>query len=134
MKTSAFVLLSLIVLGLNTPVAQAADRVRAGQWETTLAMKSGPPTTIKTCMTATEAGYLNGGSAALRKYLEKSTAEKTNGRCALKDLKVNGNEITATTVCGKTTTAVTTSYHGDRYASSSTGGVTIKGKRLGACP
>lgn len=130
----AVTLLSFAILAPGAAMAGAAERVKAGQWETTLKLKSGEPVLTKNCVTAGEARFMNGDLATLRKYLEESTAANTQGRCAVKRVELNDNRVIVTMVCGKTETVGTTTYHGDRYESSSSGGVTIVGKRLGDCP
>lgn len=133
MKISA-PLLAFMIVALTPASGHAADRVHAGQWETTITVKSGSPVTAKTCITAEEASVMNGDTKTLRKYLEESTAKNTGGRCAIKDLEVSGNKITVTMACGKSETVSATTYHGDTWESSTTAGAKVKGRRLGACP
>ena len=128
-KTFAVLLLSCATLVGN---AAAADRVQAGEWETKTTI-AGKPSVTKHCITAAEARLMNGDEATLRKYVEQSTAEKTKGRCTVKSVVVTGNRTVVTIACGKTQVVGTTTYHGDHYESTS-GGVTLVGKRLGACP
>ena len=114
--------------------AVAADRVRAGQWETKLTSGSAKPIVTKHCITADEARSMNGDLPTLRKYLQESTAKNTKGRCAVKNVEVDATRTIVTIACGKTEVVGTTTYHGDHYESSSSNGTTIVGKRLGACP
>lgn len=133
MKTfTAALLLVLCTFGVKT--AAAADRVQAGQWETTVTVGSGKPMISKYCITPSEAKFMNGDVAALKKYVEQSTAEKTRGRCAVKEVKLDGNRTIVTIVCGRTEVTATTAYHGDHYESTSSAGSTITGKRIGNCP
>lgn len=113
--------------------AFAADRVKAGRWETTLTMGSATPMRTEYCVTAAEAGKMNGDAATLRKYLQESTAEKTNGRCALRDVKIKGKQTIVTIACGRTEVVGTTTYHGDRYEATNSDGSRVAGKRVGDC-
>jgi NADPH-dependent 2,4-dienoyl-CoA reductase/sulfur reductase-like enzyme len=114
--------------------AVAADRVQAGLWETTMTIGTAKPVVTKACITAREAQLMNGDVATLRKYLEESTATKTRGRCAVKNVTVTGNQTIATIACGKIEVTGTTTYHGDHYESSSSNGSKLVGRRIGACP
>lgn len=126
-----YLLAAVLLIGATSAVA--AERVRAGEWQTTLKSGTGKPLVTKYCVTAREATAMNGNLAVLRKYLEESTAEKTNGRCAVKKVALNGNRTVVTMVCGKTEVVGTTTYFGDRYESTSSSGTTVVGKRLGKC-
>lgn len=112
----------------------AADRVQAGQWETTLIMDSGKPMVTKYCIGVAEAKAMNGDEARLRKYLEESTAANTKGRCSLKSVKLESDTMTVALVCGRTELASTTTYFGNRYESKSSDGTTVAGRRVGDCP
>lgn len=129
MKTFAVILFSFATVDL-----QAADRVQAGQWETTVAMGAGRPMVTKYCISAAEAKAMNGDEAGLRKYLEQSIVENTKGRCWLKSVKLEDDTTTVTLVCGRTELVSITSYFGDRYESVSSDGTTVAGKRIGDCP
>jgi hypothetical protein len=131
-RMSAVVLFSLATL-LAASNAGAADRVKAGWWETTLTM-AGKPTVTKYCITDSDARLMNGDLATLRKYLVDSTAEKTRGRCTVKNVELKGNRTIATIACGKSEVTSTTTYYGDRYESTSSNGTTLAGKRIGTCP
>ncbi|MEO8217397.1 MAG: DUF3617 family protein [Acidobacteriota bacterium] len=125
---SAAASLMLMAGGLH-----AADRVQAGMWETTTIRSTGSTTRINGCLTAEDAAFINGDEEGLRKHVTESTARNTKGRCAVKDVKVKDNQVTVTTACGKIENVVTSTYHGDTYEVSA-GAVTMKGRRLGACP
>jgi hypothetical protein len=129
-RMSAVVLFSCATLSVA-----AADRLKAGEWETTLTMGAGKPTVTKYCVTDADARLMNGDLAALRKYLDDSTAKNTRGRCIVKSLELRDNRTTiAKLTCGKTEVVNTTTYYGDRYSSTSSNGLTLAGKRVGACP
>jgi len=127
-----FAFVALLFIAVNVA---AADRVQAGEWETTMTMPGvAKPAVTKHCITAAEAALMNGDLATLRKYLEESTAKNTRGRCSVKSVAIDGNRTIATIACGKTEVVGTTTYHGDRYESTSSNGTKLVGKRLGACP
>jgi hypothetical protein len=126
-------LFSAATLFFFSPVAGAADRVHAGQWQTELTLGSGKPMRTEYCINAADAKSMNGDLATLRKYLEKSTAEATKGKCAVKKVAIDGNRTIVSIACGKTEVVGTTTYHGDRYESSSSDGSTVTGKRIGDC-
>jgi NADPH-dependent 2,4-dienoyl-CoA reductase/sulfur reductase-like enzyme len=134
-KISAMVLFAFALVFLAAPTAGAADRVHAGQWETTMTIPGVAKAAVtKHCTTAAEAALMNGDLPTLRKYVEQSTAKNTKGRCSVKSVAIDGNRTIVTIACGKTEVVGTTTYHGDRYESSSSNGTKIVGKRVGACP
>ncbi len=121
------------VLILMASSALAAERVRAGQWETVLTTKQGSATTTAACLTAAEAAFVNGDAAGLRKHLEESMVKNTRGRCTVKDVKVTELTVIVLTACGSNEMTATTTYHGDGYETLTTSGTKITGRRLGAC-
>jgi len=122
-------LLICIVALLGVP-AEGADRVRAGQWETTLIM-SGRTVTRSTCLMPSDAAAINGDAASIRAYVERVSAP---AGCKVTDLKVNSNQVTVTTVCAAGTPNVgTTTYHGDSWETVNTNGATAQSKWVGAC-
>ena len=126
----------LILAGLSTLNAQV--RVRPGMWENTVT-SNGKAVTHSSCLTTEAAAVSNGPAGELRAAFEKSIAKTS---CSLKDFKIEGNSITDTMVCGKTTYVNTRVYHGgdstETTATRTEGGVakvsTIKSKRTGDCP
>jgi hypothetical protein len=133
-KLIAVTLLSLSAFLLSAANAVAANRVQAGQWQTTMTINGGQPMITKHCITPAEAALMNGDVAALRKYVTDSTAKNTKGRCTVKSVELKDNRTTVTIACGKTEVSSTTTYQGDHYQSSSSNGTKLTGKRLGACP
>ena len=129
-RTFAVTLFSL----LFAAAAAAADRVQAGQWETTMILDTGKPMVTKYCITPGEARSMSGDEATLRRYLTESTATSTRGRCALKSVTLKDDQTTVAIVCGATEVVTTTTYAGDRYRSSSSDGAKVEGKRVGSCP
>lgn len=124
----------LLALLFSTANAAAADRVRAGQWETTMTLSSGKPMVTKYCITPREARSMSGDEATLRQYLTESTAANTKGRCALKGVTLKDDQTIVTIACGSTEVVTSTTYAGDRYESSSSNGAKVEGRRLGDCP
>jgi HAMP domain-containing protein len=124
--------LSTATLLLVSSTAAAADRVQAGKWQTEVTV-AGKPMRTEYCISAAEAKLMNGDVATLRKYLEQSTAEKTNGKCAVTKVAIEGNRTIVGIVCGKTEVVGTTSYFGNRYESATSDGSKVTGKRLGDC-
>ncbi|MEO8217400.1 MAG: DUF3617 family protein [Acidobacteriota bacterium] len=134
MKIRITITSAAVSLLFMAAAVHGANRVNAGMWETTMITSTGTATPTKGCLSADQAAFINGDAEGLRKHVTESTAAKTKGRCAVKDVKVKDNQVTVTTACGKIENVITTTYSGDTYESVSTGGATIKGRRLGACP
>lgn len=128
---SALILSAVFLIAATS--ARGAERVRAGQWETTMTAGAGKPTVTKYCIKAAEAKAMNGDLATLRKYLEDSTAENTGARCVVKHVELKGNRTVVTVACGEIQLVSTTTYHGDRYEASSSNGMKVTGRRIGAC-
>jgi hypothetical protein len=123
-----------LLLCATTLTAFAADRVQAGRWEATMRTGSAKPIATQYCISALEARSMSGDLATLRKYVEESTKANTAGRCSVKAVALKDNRTTVTIACGKSEVTNTTTYHGDRFESTSSNGSTVAGKRLGACP
>ncbi len=122
---------------LASSVCNATDRIAGGQWEYTMT-GDGSPRTVKSCVTAEDAGGLNADSKEGRIYTEK----KSKGRCSIKSYEAVGDRISYTLVCGgREIESVTTFHGGDRSEgtlSTTVDGETVKtqvsARRLGACP
>ncbi len=82
-------LLIVLVFVCGAVVTSAADRVRAGLWETTITV-AGKPVVSSGCITASDAATMNGDAATIRAYLEKSSAK---AGCTVKNVTVNGNQV-----------------------------------------
>jgi hypothetical protein len=122
-------LLSTLVTFLVLP-AWAADRVRAGEWETTVNL-GGRSMTKSICLTQVDADAINGDAKSMRAFVEKIN-EGTN--CKVDDIKANGNQVTVTSTCGDGKQRVgTTTYHGDSYETVTSNGMKAQSKRLGPC-
>ncbi len=128
-NTCATFVLSITMFALNVTVAQAADRVQAGQWEMTIGDGAqGTPT--KRCVTVAHANLVNGDDKTFRESLIKAAEEVG---CTVKDIKVSGNQVTLNTVCAGEENMNTTTYHGDWYEQVNSNGMKIRAKRIGAC-
>lgn len=122
-------LLGCVVACIAVP-ATAADRVRPGQWDVTLTV-AGRTMTRSTCMSQADADAINGDLKSVRTKVEKDAAA---GGCTVKDVKIVGNQIAVTSVCGDGKENVgTTTYHGDRLESENTNGAKSQSKWVGAC-
>jgi hypothetical protein len=113
--------------------AQAADRMRAGQWVgTTIVAGTTYPTS--SCVSQRDAAAINGDAKAVQAYLETIIPPQI---CKISDVKADGNKIIYTASCtaGTTKTAktVTTSYYGDRSEGMDTTGSKIDAKLVGPC-
>ena len=118
----------------------AQDRMRPGLWESTVT-SGGKSSTRSHCITQAELATTNGKLQAIRETMVKAFANIANGTCTLKDLKIDGNSMTSLMVCGDSSFAHTTTFHGDTAETTSTStkaGVTtlthITSRRLGVCP
>jgi hypothetical protein len=134
MKTnpSAISLFMLVFIGCGVS-AQAADRMRAGQWvgTTTVGGKTYP---TSSCVSPNDAAGINGDAKAVQAYLETIIPPEI---CKLTDVKADGNKIIYTAACSggtlKTVKTVTTSYYGDHSEGTDTTGSKIDAKLVGPC-
>src|ERR1700694_4058985 len=112
MKTNRYLTslstLVFIFLGLS---AQAADRMRAGQWvgTTTVGGKTYP---TSSCVSQSDAAGMNGDAKAVKAYLETIIPPQI---CTITDVKADGNKVIYTASCSggaaKTVKTVTTTYY-----------------------
>ena len=131
MKTShhQLLLLTLLFATIALP-AEAADRLRAGQWVGTWT-GAGRTRATSNCVTQADADAMNGDAKAIRAFLEKAIPPAI---CKLSDIKANGGEVTYTSVCsvGKPN-VITTTYHGESFESVDSSGAKSEAKWIGAC-
>jgi hypothetical protein len=127
---STSLLLSIAMLALTVTAACAADRVRAGQWETTITAGA-RDRVMKSCVTAAEANAANGDEKTFRASVVKAAEE---AGCTVKDVKVSGNQVISDGTCSGHQNTSTTTYHGDWYEQTSSNGTKVRAKRVGACP
>ena len=123
-------LLSTLVFTCLALPAEAADRMRTGQWVGTTTFNS---RTINTsnCVTPGEADAMNGDAKSIRTNLEKAIPPEI---CKLTDIKVTGGQVIYTSTCKVgAPTVVTTNYHGDSFESTSSSGTKSAAKLVGAC-
>ncbi|MCC7285697.1 MAG: DUF3617 family protein [Burkholderiaceae bacterium] len=121
-----------IAIGLSCLAAAAAgaNRVKAGQWETTLQM-FGQTMTKSTCITPADAAQINGDVRSMTAYVERVSAPSG---CKVQDLRISGDQVSVTSVCGGGKPHVgTTTYHGDHYETVNTNGAKARAKWVGPC-
>ncbi len=124
------ILLATSVCAALASPASGADRVRAGQWEVTLHV-AGQSIVRPTCLTQADADAINGDAKSIRQYAERVSAQVG---CKVNDVKVNGNQVTVTSVCASGKENVgTTTYHGGSYEAVNTNGAKSEAKWVGAC-
>jgi hypothetical protein len=136
MNTVALLPLVTLIL-IAAPFLRAAERMKSGQWEVSIA-ENGQAHTNTHCDTEDQVKGTNGSPEEIRASLDKSA---THIHCTIKDFKMENDTISYTYVCPGRSTTSTTTYHGDTYESvvtSKVGGEEhtrqLKGRRLGACP
>jgi uncharacterized protein DUF3617 len=134
MKTNRYltILSMLVFIGL-TLSAQAADRVRAGQWVGTTII-GGKTFSTSSCVSQNDAAGINGDAKAVKAYLETIIPPQI---CKISDVRADGNQVVYTASCSggatKTEKTVTTSYYGDRSEGTDTTGSKIEARLVGAC-
>ena len=124
-------ILTLLICGLASASlpSEAADRMRAGQWDGTWT-GGGRTRATSNCMVQEDVDAINGDAKAVRSYLEKIIPPEI---CKLKDIQVNGPQIIYTSVCAGKENVITTTYHGDTFESLDSTGAKSAAKRVGAC-
>jgi hypothetical protein len=122
--------LMFISLGVS---AQAADRVRPGQWVGTTIV-GGKTYNQSTCVSQSDAAGMNGDAKAIKAYLETIIPPEI---CKITDVRADGKQVIYTASCSggaaKTVKTVTTSYYGDRSEGTDTTGSKTEAKLVGAC-
>jgi hypothetical protein len=137
-KRTALPALFCLLFGAVT-VLNAQDRMRAGNWETTVTAAEGKAATRNACMSAQTAAMSNGSPAMIRAETEKALAK--SGACQLKEFNLDSKSKIETMVCGGDTIHNETTFHGgDSFETTTTrtrsGVVTVahfKGRRTGDC-
>jgi hypothetical protein len=131
MKTNRYLtLLSMLVVACLALPANAADRMRAGQWVgTTIA--GGRTFPNSSCISQSDADAMNGDAKAVRAYLEKIIPPTI---CKITDVKADGSQVIYTASCGgRPPRVITTSYHGDSSEGTDSTGSKTEAKLVGAC-
>ena len=118
------------VMIIMASFAEAADRVRSGQWVGKSVVKDKTYPSSE-CLTQGDVEAMNGDAKSIKTYMEKKIPPEI---CKLTNIKVNGSEIiyTASCVTGAVN-VVTTKYHGDSFESVSTDGTRTEAKLVGVC-
>ena len=126
-KSALLVAVASILVG-GAGSAYAADRVRAGQWETTATMMGRTATSLG-CLSGPDAAGLNGNVASIRTVEEK----RNMGTCKVTNVTINANQVAITSVCAGAESVGTTTYHGgDAFETVNTNGLEARAKWLGA--
>lgn len=123
------VALSFCLLGALSLSAQGADRMRAGQWDTTI-MVNGKPQTFSACLTQSEADAMNGDVASVRAVVERDIGPTG---CKVLNVRATGGVVEVTSSCNGKETVGTTLYRGDSAESTNANGVKTLSKRVGPC-
>jgi hypothetical protein len=123
-------LLLICVLSCFAVPVAAADRVREGQWDTTVNL-GGRVMTRSVCISKSDADAINGDAKSIGAYVQKVSAPAD---CKVTDVKINGNQVSVTTICaaGKENVGTTT-YHGDSSETVNTNGAKSQSKWVGPC-
>ena len=130
MKTNRYVAgLATCLLASLALSADAADRVRAGQWDTTMTV-NGAERTLSACIPQSDADAMNGDVNSIRAAVEKSIAPTG---CKVTDVKVNGGQVIVASNCAGKEAVGTTTYHGDSAETVTANGMKVLAKRVGAC-
>ena len=130
MKTNRTGLLAAAVFACLALSAEAADRIRPGQWAGTTTVKTRTFNTSN-CILAGDAAAMNGDAKSIQAYLEKTIPPEV---CKLTDIKVNGGDVIYTSTCKVgAPSVVTTHYRGDSFDSTSSSGAKSDGKLVGPC-
>ena len=123
-------ILSMLVLTCLALPAQAADRVRAGQWVGTTIV-GGKTYPTSNCMSQSDADAMNGDAKAIDAYLRKIIPPEV---CKITAVKVDGTQVLYTAACGGgAPKVVTTSYHGNSSVGTDSTGAKTEAKLVGAC-
>ena len=120
----------LVAIAVQATGAAAADRVHAGEWETTVE-SGGKSFSMKSCATPAQAVAMNGDDRMLREGIEKAMA---GSGCTVTGVKASGSQVTVSSQCSIGANTGTTTYRGDSYESENTNGTKVHAKRIGACP
>jgi hypothetical protein len=110
--------------------AAATERVRPGEWTTTL-NAGGRTMSRSVCVSPEDASALNGDEGSIRAYTERVTAR---AGCKVTGVKAIGEQVTVTSVCTSGQENVgTTVYHGDRSETVNSSGAKAESKLVGPC-
>ena len=107
----------------------AADRVRAGQWETTVTV-AGQTMTKSACISEPDAAAMNGDVASIRAFVDKNNL-KTG--CKTTNVAIKGNKVIVTSLCGGKENVGTTTYQGETLDTVNTNGAKAHSRWVGVC-
>lgn len=124
----AVTLLVFLLSGLSLP-AQGADRMRPGQWDTTIIV-NGKPQTFSACLTQIEADAMNGDVASVRAIVERDIGPSG---CKVLKVTATGDVVEVKSSCNGKETVGSTIYRGDSAESTNANGVKTVSKRVGPC-
>jgi hypothetical protein len=123
------VLLAMCAAAVVLP-AEAADRMRPGQWVGTT-VAGGRTFATSSCISQADADAMNGDAKSVQGYLEKIIPAES---CKISSVKVDGSKIVYSAACGgRPPRVVTTIYHGSSSEGSDSSGSKTDGKLTGAC-
>ena len=89
-------ILSILVFMCLALPAQAAERMRAGQWVGTTIV-GGKTYPTSSCISKSDADEMNGDAKAVEAYLKKIIPPEV---CQIAGVKVNGKQVIYTASCG----------------------------------
>ena len=130
MKTNRYVtLICASMLACLALPSDAADRMRAGQWEGTW-VGAGRTRQTSNCITQADADAVNGDAKAVRAYLEKVVPPSI---CKISDMNISGGQIVYTATCQGKANVITTNHYGDHFDSVDSSGAKSEAKLVGVC-
>lgn len=110
--------------------AEAADRMRPGQWAGTTVV-GGKTFPNLSCITQADADAMNGDAKAVQGYLEKTIPPEI---CKISNVKVDGSTIVYSASCsGQPPRVITTAFHGTSSEGNDSSGTKTEAKLVGAC-
>ena len=110
--------------------AQAADRVRPGQWVGTTVV-GGRTFPTASCISQPDADAMNGDAKSVQGYLQKIIPAEV---CKIESVKVDGGTVIYSAVCsGQPPRTITTMYHGTSSEGTDSSGSKTDGKLVGPC-
>ncbi|HEX7442189.1 MAG TPA: DUF3617 family protein [Caldimonas sp.] len=122
--------LSVLVFTCLALPADAADRMRPGQWVGTTVV-GGRTYPTSSCISQGDADAMNGDAKSVQAYLEKTIPPQI---CKITEVKVDGGKVVYSASCGgRPAKVITTAYHGDSSEGTDSTGAKTDGKLIGAC-
>lgn len=136
MKMKPVVFASIVSLQLVVATGlQAADRMQPGKWEFSMT-RDGSTHTSTRCVTAEEAGSVNGDTKSARAHAEKSAKN-----CTVDAYDIHGDRVSYKLTCAGATIESAATYHGNSFEgdlksvrAGKEATTHVKAHRLAACP